>query len=326
MTDLRPESRPRTVTVITPVYNERENLPAYAQRVTAVLLGRDDYDFTVLFVDDGSDDGSWEQIQSICRKERRFSGIRLSRNYGSHIALSAGFAAADGDAIATLACDLQDPAEVVLEFLEQWRRGAKIVWGRRRTRQDGAWRAFASRMFQRLLARFAMPKGSKFTTGSFLLVDRQVAQCFNQFQENHRITFAIVAWTGFEQAVVDYDRQPRALGRSKWSFRLMLKTMYDAFVGFSMLPIRVMTLTGLLVFLLALAILGYLVFAWLVGQPAPGWTSQMFLLALFFGLQFLLMGITGEYLYRIYAEVVRRPLYFVSETVGVDPGKHVEAG
>ena len=305
-----------SVTVITPVFNERENLGSYAERVAATLLNRDDYRFEVLFVDDGSSDGSWQEIDALCNRNKRFAGIRLSRNYGSHIALSAGFAAAHGDVVTTLACDLQDPPEVILDFLAHWRGGAKIVWGRRRTRQDGTWRALASRAFQFLLSRFAMPSGSKFTTGSFLLADKLVVGCFNQFQEHHRITFAIVAWTGFDQAVVDYDRQPRLAGRSKWNFGRMLKTMYDAFIGFSMLPIRIMTFTGLAVFVVAVGILCYLVFAWLVGQPAPGWTSQMFALAFFFGLQFLLMGITGEYLYRIYAEVVRRPLYFIADFTG----------
>jgi glycosyltransferase involved in cell wall biosynthesis len=317
-----PATSPR-ITIVTPVFNERENLPVYAVRIAETLLSRDDYDFRILFIDDGSTDQSWDAIIEICRDEPRCSGIRLSRNFGSHIALSAGFAAADGDAIVTLACDLQDPPEVVLEFLREWRGGAKIVWGRRRTRQDGAFRACASRAFHVLLKRFAMPKRSRFTTGSFLLADRLVVECFKQFQEQHRIVFAIVAWTGFDQAVVDYDRLPRAIGQSKWNFGQMLKTMYDAFIGFSVLPIRVMTFTGAAVFLLAIAILCYLTFSWITGHPAPGWTSQMLLLAFFFGLQFLLMGITGEYLYRIYAEVGRRPLYFISDRTGGDPREHV---
>lgn len=304
------------VTVITPVYNEAENLNHYIDRVSQVLLAREDYEFHVLFVDDGSVDGSWNSIEAACQRNPRLSAIRLSRNYGSHIALTAGFAVARGDAIATLACDLQDPPETVLSFLGEWQNGARIVWGRRRSRQDGAFRSIASKTFHSMLSRFAMPQRSKFTTGSFLLVDALVARCFNQFQEHHRITFAIVAWAGFEQAVVDYDRQLRKHGSSKWRFRQMLKTMYDAFIGFSMLPIRVMTLTGAAVFLGAIGMLIYLLVAWVVEQPAPGWTSQMMVLAFFFGLQFLLMGIMGEYLYRIYAEVVRRPLYFISETAG----------
>jgi hypothetical protein len=221
-----------------------------------------------------------------------------------------------------LACDLQDPPEVILEFLERWKKGVKIVWGRRRSRQDGLLRMFFSRVFFELLSRFAMPRESKFSTGSFLLADQKVVRCFNQFQERNRITFAIVAWTGFDQDVVEYDRKVRQSGRSKWNFSKMIKTMYDAFIGFSVLPVRAMTVLGICVSVLTMGFLVYLILTWVLGHPAPGWTSQMLAISFFFGVQFLLMGITGEYLYRIYAEVVGRPLYFVSEITSKLNEKH----
>lgn len=308
----QPQKRP-TIFVVTPVFNEEANLSRYEQEVTRVLLCRPEYEFKVLLVDDGSSDRSWEMIREICARKPCFQGIRLSRNYGAHVALSAGFANSNGDAVATLACDLQDPPEVILEFLSKWQKGASIVWGRRRSRQEGLLRAFCSRVFFELLSRLAMPRESKFSTGSFLLADQKVVQCFNQFQERNRITFAIVAWTGFNQDVVEYDRKLRQAGRSKWNFSQMIKTTYDAFIGFSVLPVRAMTVLGIGVFFVALGLLVYLVLAWVDGHPAPGWTSQMLALSFFFGVQFLLMGIMGEYLYRIYAEVVRRPLYFISE-------------
>ncbi|MEW5956933.1 MAG: glycosyltransferase family 2 protein [Chloroflexota bacterium] len=300
------------VTILTPVYNEEKSLPLFEQAVTEVLLSRSDYNFKVLFIDDGSTDRSWALILDICLRNPRFQGIRLSRNYGPHIALSAGFAQADGDAIATLACDLQDPPEVVLAFLEQWQTGAQIVWGRRRMREDKTWRIFTSNIFANLIRRFAMPPRSKFTTGSFFLIDRHVAACFRQFHEHNRITFALVAWTGFEQAVVDYDRKARVAGISSWNFSKMMKTMYDTFIGFSFLPVKLITLIGLAVFLFSIALSIYLLLTWWIESPALGWTSLMLLPSLFFGVQFLLMGIMGEYLYRIYTEVVRRPLYFIS--------------
>jgi dolichol-phosphate mannosyltransferase len=302
------------ISVVTPVYNEHQGLLEYERRINEALLAASDYEFEIIFVDDGSSDGSWAIINDICERNPAFRGARLSRNHGSHVALSAGFAHARGDAVVTLACDLQDPPEVILDFLSKWQHGAKIVWGRRRTRQDPALRIIASKLLFRLLSRFAMPPDSKFTTGSFLLMDRQVADCFARFQEHNRITFALVAWTGFDQEVVEYDRAQRTVGVSKWSFGRMIKAMYDAFIGFSFVPIRVMTVLGLGISLLALLLLVYLLATWLMGHPVPGWTSQMLALSFFFGIQFLLMGIMGEYLYRIYAEVVRRPLYFVSET------------
>lgn len=308
----RSDARPR-VTIITPVFNEVANLHHYAEVVRTTLLEHPRYQVRVLFVDDGSRDNSWRIIQEIASTDGRFQGIRLSRNFGSHIAITAGIAHARGDAIATLACDLQDPPEVILEFLREWEGGARVVWGKRRTRNDAGWRIGASRLFENLSRRFAMPPESKFTTGSFLLIDRKVANCFRQFRETNRITFALVAWTGFEQAIVEYDRRPRIAGVSSWKLRQLLKTSYDMFVGFSSLPIRMMTALGAGLSLLAAGLSIYLLVGWLFGQPRPGWTSLMFCMAFFFGLQFLLMSVLGEYLYRIYSETVQRPLFFIAD-------------
>jgi len=302
------------ITVITPVFNEEDGLAAYEREVSAVLFDNQEFEFDVLFIDDGSRDRSWEVICEICARNQRCAGIRLSRNYGPHVALSAGFTHASGDAVATLACDLQDPPQTVLDFAQRWREGAQIVWGRRRSRADAWSRTWTSRIFERAIRTFAMPKDSQFTVGSFLLVDRRVADCFRQFQEHNRVTFALVAWTGFSQGTVFYDRRERRTGRSGWTWRRMLKTMYDTFIGFSFLPIRLMTLAGVLLSLLTIPFAVYLIVVFLTGRPLAGWTSVMLALTLFFGVQFLLMGIVGEYLFRIYAEVVRRPLYFVSDS------------
>ena len=301
------------------MFNEEAGLDAYAREVTTVLLDDIDFEFHVLFIDDGSSDGSWAAIERLSAGDGRFQGMRLSRNYGAHVALSAGFAQATGDAVATLACDLQDPPGTVLEFAHRWRAGAQIVWGHRRSRADAWWRAATSRAFEWLIRRYAMPAGSRFTVGSFLLVDRRVADCFRQFHEHNRVTFALVAWTGFSQAVIEYDRRERRTGVSGWTWRRMLTTMYDTFIGFSFLPIRLMTLTGMLLSLLTLLFAAYLIGGYFTGQTLPGWTSVMLALTLFFGIQFLLMGVVGEYLYRIYSEVVGRPLYFVSDRTPVVP-------
>jgi glycosyltransferase involved in cell wall biosynthesis len=316
--------RPPAVLILTPVYNETAGLAAYEHAVRDTLLSRTDCHVRVLFIDDGSTDDSWEQIRGIVARDARFRGIRLSRNYGSHIALSAGFAnAGDADAVATLASDLQDPPEVASQFIDAWKRGADIVWGKRTSRDEPRFRIWTSRVFESLIRKHAMPPRSRFTTGSFLLVDRTVAECFSQFQERNRVTFALVAWTGFSEAVVEYERRRRRTGASGWTYGRMVKTMYDTFIGFSQVPIRVMTITGGLVSLLTIPMAGYIVYHRIAGHPILGWTSTMLPLTLFFGLQFLMMGIVGEYLYRIYAEVVRRPLYFISATTDVrEPVRH----
>ncbi len=308
------DARRPIVTVVTPVFNECENLPRYERAVRETLLDCPDVAFNVLFVEDGSRDGSWEAIQDICRRDRRFQCLRLSRNFGSHAALSAGLRRAGGDAVVILACDLQDPPEAVVEFVRRWREGAKIVWGKRRTRADSWWRVRTSRMFEGLMRRFALPPGSLFTTGSFLLMDRRVLECYHQFQETRRLTFALVAWTGFDQAVVEYDRQARTAGKSSWSLGKMVKTAYDALLSYSSVPFGLVTGMGVCLSLFSVFLSVYLVLCYLVGDPKPGWVSIMLALTLFFGLHFIFMSVQGEYLSRIYAEAVRRPLYFVSET------------
>lgn len=312
----RAGSSKQRITIVTPVYNEEASLALYADAVERQLFNDDSIQVEVVLVDDGSTDASWSVIEEMCTRDERYRGLRLSRNFGAHAALSAGIENAQGDAVATLAADLQDPVGVIGEFIEAWRGGAQIVWGRRRSRDDEGWRVVASNLFFRLIRRYAMPRGSKFATGSFFLIDRRVVECFKQFPERNRITFALVAWTGFRQDVVLYDRQGRSAGKSGWSFGRMLKAMYDTFIGFSEVPARLMTITGLVTSLLSIPFSVYLVVSWWLTDTVPGWTGLMLGVTVFFGLQFLMMGLVGEYLYRIYSEVTARPLYFISQEAG----------
>lgn len=305
----------RCVSVVTPVFNETESLDAYRKAVTDTLLAAEDIDVEIVLVDDGSSDDSWAKIRSFAAEDPRFRGVRLSRNFGSHVALSAGIHDATGDAVVTLAADLQDPPETVLEFIRRWRDGADIVWGKRASREDAGWRVMTSNLFSRLIRRYAMPAGSQFVTGSFFLIDRQVADCYRRFEEHNRIAFALVAYTGFQQDTVEYARRKRVAGKSSWTFGQMMKSMYNAFIGFSNVPGRLITWLGVSFFLLTIPVLLYVIISRLSGNVAPGWTGIMVTLLLMFGVLYLTIGVMGEYLYRIYTEVTRRPLYFVSDRV-----------
>jgi glycosyltransferase involved in cell wall biosynthesis len=308
------------VTVVTPVYNEDQGLETYRREVEAVLFSRQDIHFDVLLVDDGSRDASWREIRRICAENPRFRALRLSRNFGSHIALSAGIHHCNADAVCTLAADLQDPPEALLAFVEKWRAGAQIVWGRRARRDEPNWRVRGSNLFAHLVGRYALPQGSRFTTGSFLLIDRRVVEAFQRFREHNRIVFAIVAWTGFEQEVVEYNRRARTFGASSWTLGRILKALYDAFIAFSRLPAQVMTLIGVAVFLLTFVIAAILIVLRIFDESIiPGWTSIIVLLCLLFGTNFLMLGVVVEYLSRIYLESTARPLYFVSQTIGLEP-------
>ena len=307
-----------TVQILTPLYNEEGSFEVYVEAVERVLLSRADVEYRCILVDDGSGDRTWDLIQRQCDASPRFRGLRLSRNFGAHTAETAGLDLCDADAVVILSADLQDPPEVIPSFVEAWRQGADVVFGRRRTRGDSRWRIFASKAFEGILRRFAMPKGSKFATGGFLLMDRKVVECVRQMREANRLIFGLVAWTGFRQAVVEYDRQRRIAGRSAWSAGRMIKSMYDGLIGFSGTIPRAVTLLGAFFAVIGLIAALYFLLNAIFFSPLPGWSTIMVMLSLFFGIVFLILGTICEYLLRIYVETTRRPLYFIAADTADD--------
>lgn len=301
------------ITVVTPVFNEEHTLQSYAHAVQHTLFTSPEAIFRIVLVDDGSTDESWQSIVNLSRLDSRFCGVRLSRNFGSHIALSAGLQYFAGEALATLACDLQDPPEVILEFVKKWKEGSKIVWGKRQNRVDSGMRIWCSKALEAVLRRFALPADSLFCTGSFLLIDKQVVDVLSKMPEQNRVLFALVAWTGFPQAQVSYNRIAREHGRTRWNWRSLLKTAYDSILGFSVLPVRLVIAFGAMLFVIAIVLATYIALSWFGGSPLPGYTSIMFALCFFFGINSLLIGIMGEYLWRIYREVLKRPLFVVAD-------------
>ena len=314
MNSSTPELKTR-LKIVTPVLNEEDGLDSYFAEIEKVFDTRDDLEVEFILVDDGSTDSSWQRIQQRAQSNRKINGIRLSRNFGAHAAIMAGLDQVDEatDAVAVLACDLQDPPQTVLEFVECWRNGADIVWGARRNRQDSYWRRFASRCLSTLLLNYAMPKGSKFQTGSFLLIDKVVLDSLGKFNEARRVTFALVAWTGFEQAVVEYDRQQRVSGGSKWSVGGMFRTAYDVFMGYSDLPPKIATMLGFFSSAMSAVAMVYILASYFMYDVVPGWTGLMFTISFFFGLLFLLIGMISEYLYRIFLETKGRPTYLLAD-------------
>lgn len=306
------------LTVVTPVYNEIGILEQYYREVSRTLLSRTDIEARVLFVDDGSSDGSWAKLEEFAGRSDRFSALRLSRNFGAHVALTAAMdhVPSSADIVATLACDLQDPPETIIDFVSEWRKGSDVVWGARKSRSDAGWRQVASKALEALLRRYAMPRNSKFQTGSFLLIDRRVVDAFCRFREHARSTFAIVAWTGFDQAVVYYDRRPRSSGRSGWSFGKMLNSAYDVFMSFSLMPAKMFAAFGIFMSVLSFAGDVYLFVDWAFHNVQPGWTGLIGTMTLCFGILFVMMGFMFEYLSRIFVEAKSRPLYFVARSVG----------
>jgi dolichol-phosphate mannosyltransferase len=304
----------KTITIITPVFNEENNLREYYQEVTLKLAAETNYNFTFLLVDDGSTDRSWEIILDLCRMDAKFSAVRLSRNFGSHVAITAGMDRAQGDAIVVLACDLQDPVDTVIMFIREWEKGGEIVWGKRITRGDPLWRIIASKLFETIIRKWIMPRNSIFATGTFLLFDKKILECFKLYNDTSRLTFLMIALTGFRQTSVNYHRIPRARGKSGWKLSAMFSSFYSSIVGYSIAPLKLISTVSIINFFLAIAMLIVLLYLFFNQKTENlGWVSTVFLIVVYNSVNFLILGILGEYLSRIYRDSARRPLYFVAE-------------
>jgi len=283
----------------------------------AILLGeidqtatRHQLDYEVLFVDDGSRDGSWERMEALAAADPRVVLVRLSRNFGHQIAITAGVDAARGEAVALIDADLQDPPEVLIDMIARWREGYDVVYGRRTRRRGETWfKRTSAAGFYRVIRRLTsvdIPAD----TGDFRLMSRRVVDVLKQFKERNRFVRGMVAWIGWRQTAVEYERAERQAGETKYPLRKMLRFAADAIVSFSFAPLRLATGLGLIVSALSFAYAVYAVLARLLGWGVVhGWASLMVAVLFVGGVQLVSLGIIGEYVGRVYDEVKRRPLY-----------------
>jgi glycosyltransferase involved in cell wall biosynthesis len=308
------------IAIVVPLFNERDNLRRFYEEVTDVMRSLREYDWEFVFVDDGSRDGSFEVLTALRAHDERVLALRFPRNFGSHVAIAAGIDYGHGDAAIVMAADLQDPPALIREFVDRWRGGYDVVWGARTGRDDGALRSQAMGVFYRLVRRFAIPTYPSGGTGSFCLISRPVIDAFRQCTERNRLTFGLIAWSGFRETSVPYHRPRRLIGSSSWTVRRMVRAAIDTFISFSSLPIRLISGLGLLVSLFSFVFGFYVVVNKLVyGTRVQGWTSVMLAVLVLGGLQLLMIGVLGEYLQRILDEARARPLYIVERTLGLSP-------
>ena len=302
------------ISVVIPVYNEQDCLETLMGRLLAVPSACGET-FEFLFVDDGSGDGSRDILRRLSEEHSNVRTIFFSRNFGHEAATTAGIDHAGGDAVILIDSDLQDPPEVIPELIAQWRQGNQIVYARRRTRQgEGPIKKFTAWLFYRIIRKWAevnIPPD----TGDFRLMDRCVVQQFRRCREQNRFVRGLVAWTGFRQAEVLYDRRERFGGQTKYSFVKLLVLALDAVLGFSIKPLRMGMVLGLMVMLASLAVTAVVVAQKVFGliQVIDGYA--MLATGVFFlgGVQIFLIGLVGEYVGRTYRQVQHRPLYVVME-------------
>jgi polyisoprenyl-phosphate glycosyltransferase len=305
------------LSVVVPCANEEEMLPETNRRLVA-LLGPMPLDFEVVYVDDGSTDSTPDLLRHLSAQDDRVRVVRLSRNFGHQVAITAGLAHASGDAVVVIDADLQDPPEVIGEFVKRWQQGYDVVYGIRTEREGEAafklWTAKAFYRFINLLSDTRIP----LDVGDFRLMDRAVVQALLSMPERDRFVRGMVSWLGFSQVAVPYRRAARLAGSTKFPLIKMLRFAADGIVSFSVVPLRLATWLGLTSS--ALAILGIL-WALFTRFFAPGlvkgWTSIVIAVLFFGGVQLSCLGIIGEYVGRIYGESKHRPLYVVRETMGI---------
>ena len=304
------------LSIVTPAFNEARSIPALHARLTAVLSGLD-LQWEWVVVDDHSPDGTWAVLQELAAREPRLKAVRLARNSGAHTALACGLQHARGNCAAVLAADLQDPPETLPALLEKWRAGAKIVWAVREGREgeSAATKGFA-RLYYGIMRRFVGISEMPATGADFFLLDRRVIDVLNVFKESNVSLMALLTWMGFRQDRILYVKQARQHGQSGWNMEKKLKLVVDSVTSFTYKPIRFMSYAGFVVALAGFFYALVVVVNALVGKPSPGWSSLMIVLLLVGGLQMLMMGVLGEYVWRALDEARNRPRFIVEDEVG----------
>lgn len=306
------------VTLVIPALNEAANIPRLEEELLAVL-GPLPYRYEFIVVDNASSDSTGELVKAICRRDRRWKYLRFSRNFTVEMSITAGYHHASGDAIIVLYSDLQDPPAAIPLLLAKWQEGYDVVYGVRSVRPgDPAWRNLAVKAAYRVIAWSAdVPIPND--TGDFRLITRQVRDALKRCNEYNRYMRGLIAWLGFRQTGVSYERQPRTKGVSKAPFWHTLFFTINAVTAFSLKPLRIFSLFGLMMIgISVLASMFYLVLA-LIGSPPAGITTLILLAVFSIGLNSAGIGMLGEYLGRTYTETKARPLYVVQESFNVEP-------
>jgi glycosyltransferase involved in cell wall biosynthesis len=308
-----------TLSVIVPVYNEAENLVPLLARLRPVLE-RETQNFEVIFVDDGSSDGGLDEIKRFHAEDPRLRAVSLSRNFGKEIAIAAGLDAAQGDAVVIMDADLQHPPEVISDFVRFWREGYAVVYGQRRDRDnEGLVKRGFSHLFYELFARLGETQLPE-EAGDFRLFDRRAVEALRLLGERARFSKGLYSWIGFKAIGVPFEVGKRVHGKSRYSYRKLLHFAWDGFTSFTTVPLRIWTYLGVLISLGSVVTgLYFIGEAIVVGVKTPGFPTLIVAVTFLAGVQLMSLGMIGEYVGRIFAEVKRRPLYIVGERVGIAP-------
>jgi glycosyltransferase involved in cell wall biosynthesis len=304
------------LSVVVPMYFEQDVVRECHRRLMGVLDGR--YDFEIVYVNDGSTDGTLPILKELAAQDERIKVLSFSRNFGHQVAVTAGVDHASGDALVIIDADLQDPPELIPDMVKLWREGWEVVYAKRKKRKgESAFKRLTAKVFYRILGLLTdidIPED----TGDFRLMDRKVADAFRRMPERSRFIRGMIAWLGFRQTPLEYERDARFAGETKYPLKKMLKLASNGILSFSTQPLRLVMHFGLLAVLVSLGLLLWAVVAKATGNAsAGGWASLMVTVTFLGGVQLISVGVLGQYLARMFEESKCRPLYVISETVNI---------
>jgi glycosyltransferase involved in cell wall biosynthesis len=307
-------ARAPDITIIAPVFNEKESINAFIERVSQVMK-TSNLAWELVLVDDGSSDGSTDMIREFAKKDVHIRPVIFARNFGHQIAVTAGLDFSRGKAVVIIDADLQDPPEVILEMIKKWQEGYQVVYAVRSERAGETWfKKTTASFFYRMIFKITDVK-IPLDTGDFRLMDRKVVDVMNSMREHQRFLRGMSAWVGFKQIGVSYKREARFAGTTKYPLKKMLKLAMNAITGFSYVPLQVAAYAGFAA--LILAVLGIIAIIVLASLGIQSYLKETMILSAVFllgGVQLVSLGIIGEYIGRIYDEVKHRPLYIVAES------------
>lgn len=307
----------KKISIIIPAYNEEDSLPYLYERLTKLIDDIKNYEFEILFVNDGSKDKTLEIIKEYRKKDNRFAYVNLSRNFGKEIAMIAGLDYAKGDAVVFMDADLQDPPELLPELIKYWEEGYDDVYARRKTRDGETFlKKFTSKMYYRVLQKLTNIQIQK-DTGDFRLLDRRCVNALKKLRESQRCSKSMFSWIGYKKKEVLFDREPRVAGKTKWNYKKLIDLAIDGITSFTTSPLRLSTYLTIPTFItLAVYFIYVIVKSCTIHEPIQAFQAIILINLFFFGIIILLIGIIGEYLGRIFNETKNRPLYFIDEYNG----------
>ena len=323
-----PQPQRLLVSLVVPALDEAANVPGLLIRLEQCRRANPSFDFELVLVDDGSQDGTADALLAVAGPSSGVRVVQLARTFGSHAAISAGLRECAGACAIVLGADAQEPIELVQQFLGEWRSGHEVVWGVRRQRAGRSWRSeLPSKAFSALFSRFAGLDHYPAEGPSGVLVDRCVIDEVNQLKERNRNVLALIAWVGHRQTRVAYDQLPRQHGQSRWTTAKMVKLAVDSLIQFSSMPLRLCTFLGLLTAMAGVSYAAVLVLRSAMGVATPsGWPTILVVVLVLGGMQLAVMGVMGEYLWRAVEEVRQRPLYVVRSVRAPQRTREVSPG